>query len=327
MKSYFQNKVSTSGTTFWVVALYAFLIWLLSDGLQQNRWLQLGSLLLTSYLFIELNISNSLIRIRSRMVSSTFLVLYSAFPVLFGSPHSNFLFVCLTAFFLIIFSSYQSPQAKGLYYLAFLLIGLCSMVDIKILFFVPFLWILCATQLQSLSWQTWGTSVVGLLTPYWLFTPLLFRQDYRDLAIAHIDEIKHFSTFFDLSVLTFPQLMTLALIISLSVVSITHLWQKAYEDRIQTRQYYGFFVTLFLLASAFFIIQPALYQLSLPIIIVCASPIIAHFIALTSSKATNLLFITAVILLIVLTIISLFPPLSHWLFHQLNLSWNGLSVF
>jgi hypothetical protein len=261
------------------------------------------------------------------MVSSTFLVLYSAFPVLFGSAHSNFLFVCLTAFFLIIFSSYQNPLAKGYYYTSFLLIGLCSMSDIRTLYLVPFLWVLCATQLQSLSWQTWGASAVGLITPYWLATPLLFRQDYRELAISHIDEIKHFSTFFDLSILTIPQLTTLMLIISLSVASISHLWQKAYEDRIQTRQYYGFFTTLFLLASAFFIIQPALYELSLPLIIVCVSPIIAHFIVLTSSKATNILFIATVILFVILTIFSIFPVLSRWLFHLLNPSWNGLLVF
>lgn len=327
MIRYLQNSIAKSGATPWVVALYTLIIWLLAGGVQHQWWLQLVCLMMTAYLFIELNNSDALIRVRSRMVTSTFLVLYASFPMLFGSLVSHLIYFSLTTFFLITFSTYQNPQARGRMYLAFLLISVCSMADIRLLFLVPFLWLLCATQLQSLSWHTWGTSILGLITPYWLVTPLLFWSDFQQKAVEHFSQIRAFSKPFHLGILGDSQKLTLTLILLLSAISIIHLWQKAYEDRIRTRQIYGFFTWILLLATLWLTVQPILYELLLPVIIVCASPLIAHFFALTNSKPTNILFIVSSVLFLLLTANSLYPTVLPLLFSELTNLWNGLLNF
>ena len=58
-----------------VVALCCLAACLAGDMLTENLWLQLAMLALSALMMVELNNENSLIRVYSRMVSCSFLVM------------------------------------------------------------------------------------------------------------------------------------------------------------------------------------------------------------------------------------------------------------
>lgn len=327
MNKLLQNRIAESETAFFVSALYAVLVWLLAGAIQHHWWLQLGCMAVATYLIMELNNSNTLIRVRSRMVACSFLFITSASPLLFASLRSSLLYVCIITLFRLLFRTYQDPQSEGRMYFAFIFIGLASMVAVHVLYFVPILWLLCATQLQSLNTRTWTTSFLGLLTPYWLATPWLFLKGSLQPAVAHFSQLATFSPAFDFSILPASQLATLVLIALLTLVSMIHFVQKGYEDRIRIRQLFGIFSTGFVLAVLFLVVQPALYETLLPIIFVCASPLIAHFFTLTGTKTTNVLFIATIVITVVLTLGSLFPTATDTLVQLVSSLWSGSSIF
>ena len=139
MKKLLQNKITGSRLTLPVTLCYAIGIWLLGGLIQEQWWIQFGCFMLTAYLMVQLNNTNALIRIYSRMVSVSFLLLSCMACFLFPSLSGNFTQLCIVASYLILFQSYHDKSGAGLTYYGFLCIGLASLTFVHILYFVPFL--------------------------------------------------------------------------------------------------------------------------------------------------------------------------------------------
>ena len=99
---------------------YALAVWLLCGVLSNHWWWQIGCFAVATYLMVQLNNANVLIRIFSRMVSSSFLALSCAACFLFPFLREAVMITCLTAFTLLFFYTYQDKKAVGLTYYAFL---------------------------------------------------------------------------------------------------------------------------------------------------------------------------------------------------------------
>ena len=88
-----QNTVSESRMALPCTAAYAICIWLLAGLLQGNWWIQFAIFAVCTYLMVELNNANALLRIYSRMVSCTFVVLSCLLLMIHGSEKTDLLFV------------------------------------------------------------------------------------------------------------------------------------------------------------------------------------------------------------------------------------------
>ena len=84
------------------VTFYAMAVWLLCGGLTHHWWWQLLCISITTYLMVELNNINALIRIFSRMVSSTFLALLCSACFIFPALPETVMLTCMTAFILLL---------------------------------------------------------------------------------------------------------------------------------------------------------------------------------------------------------------------------------
>ena len=105
---------------------------------------------------------------------------------------------------------------------------------------------------------------------------------------------------FNLYGITDSQKATLGLVILLAIIGTTHYIRKSYLDKIRIRMFYGFFIFMDLAALLFLLLQPQHFNAMLLIMILSTSPLIAHFVALTSTKLTNITFLvlsTATLLL------------------------------
>ena len=164
-----QNKVAESRLALPIVAIYAILVWIATGLLTYQLWGQFICMVVTAVTVMELNNRYALIRIYSRMVSCAFLVLISMANFLFPSLSVGIVCVCLAFFYLIIFHTYQNKNATGVVFHAFLCIGIASLFFIQILYFLPLLWFIMGTLLVSLHKKTFFASIIGILTPYWLW--------------------------------------------------------------------------------------------------------------------------------------------------------------
>jgi hypothetical protein len=301
-----QNKIAENGLSLPVVAVYSFVVWLLAGLLKHLWWPQLACFVLSVYLIIEMSNVNALLRIRSRMVSVSFMVLMGMLSFLFGSLTGGLTLLFTIAATLVLLSTYQNPEAQGRVFYAFLFLGLASMAFVQILFLVPLLWLLMATQLQSLGWRSLIASVIGLLTPYW-FAGIWFIYQYDFTPLTeHFAQLADFRFPADYTAMGIEHWLAYGVTVALVLIGIVSFWHNSYEDKIRIRLLYGFFSWMTTVCLAMVVLQPQHFDPLMRLAVMFASPLLAHFIALTNTRLSNILFIASAVILLLVTAFNLY---------------------
>lgn len=300
-----QNHIAESTLTLPVMGGVSLLVWLLAGLVSREWWAQLACFAATVYVMVELSNTNALLRVRSRMVSGVFMALSCTACFLFGSLTGAIVQLCMVLSLQLLFHTYQSPEAVGRIYYAFLFVGIASLFFPQLLFIVPLLWLLMATQLQAFGWRALTVSLLGLLTPAWLIVSwLIFRSDLT-LVTGWLHQLATFPQPFAVSVLSLQQLAVWGFVVVLGVASIVHFLQRNYEDKTRVRLLYGFLTTLSMVFVIAILLLPGLYDPLMRLAIVCMSPLVAHFFTFTNTRITNIFFLLAVLGVAVLTAYSL----------------------
>lgn len=282
-------------------AVYAMLIWLVCGLFTQQWWMQFACFVLSTYLMVIVNNYHALIRIYSRMVSCSFLVLSCVACHLFPDLKGGFAQFCVVASYLLLFTCYQSKQSSGRMYYAFFFLGLASCTFVQMLFFVPLLWLLVTSHLNAMSWRTFLASLMGLVTPYWIAAPTLFLwKGNMDILTDQFAELINFQGFSEYSINT-STLLTLVLVVALGVTGIVHFVRTSHNDKIRIRQLYGIFIAMTVVSTLFMLLQPQHSHVLLRLLIINASPLIGHFFALTHTKWTNIAFYAIVVVCLIVT--------------------------
>lgn len=301
MKKYIQNKVAESRLGLPVTIVYALGVWLLSGFVQENWWIQFGCFALAVFLMFELNNINALIRIYSRMVSCVFLALLCMPCFLFSSISGAVMMVAVVASTLLLFTTYQDQEAVRASYYCFVFVSIASIPFVHIFFYLPLLWLMMAYQLKSLSLRTFGASIFGLLTPYWFYLCwLVWQKDFTPL-VSHFMALGIFAKPFDFSLLTVNQLVTLAAVVLFAIIGIIHYIRQHHDDKIRIRLLYGIFIWTDLLTMLFLVLQPQHYDFLIRILVINTAPLLAHFVALTHTKLTNIAFFVIVTIILFVT--------------------------
>lgn len=303
-----QNRVSESRLTLPSVSFYAILVWIAGGLTDGQMWIQFACFATSTYLMVELNNSNALIRIYSRMVSCAFLALSCAAGFLFHSMGGAVTELCVIGSYTMLFKSYQDRQSAGWTFYAFLCIGLGSMFQVAVLYYVPVIWLLMALYIRSMSWRTLAASAIGLCAPYWFAGAWLVYDGGTDYMTAHFTQLAQFRQPFDHTALSAHQAVTLLFIIAISITGIVHYYRQSYNDKIRIRMFYYCFIMMDLVSVALVLLQPQHYDLLMRMIIINTSPLIAHFIALTRTRATNAAFYTIAAATLLLTAYNLWMP-------------------
>lgn len=285
-----QNKISESRVTLPVVAVYAALVWAAVGLVPGRLWLQFACFAVSTYLMVELNNANALIRMYSRMVSCAFIVLSCAAPFQFGEVGGAAAEALAIASIATLFGSYQDKQAAGLTFYAFMCLSLGSLFCVHILYYIPVMWLLMAAFIRSISARTMVASVLGVAIPYWFAVPIMAYAGKLDALATHFRPLAEVDGMGDFSPLAACHWATIALVTVAAVTGIIHYRRQCLGDKIRTRMLYNCFVTIFLASAALLAALPRLHDMALRMMTVSASPLIAHFIALTSTKVTNAAF-------------------------------------
>ena len=291
-----------------IAVVIAATIWYLGGVVENRLFLQLGLVACSTLLMVELNNGHALIRIYSRMVSCVFLALTSASTFLFPSLRTWIVALCFVSFFLIIFHAYQDKHSPGWHFYAFLCLGIASTIFAQTFFFVPILWLLTATFLNSASFRTFWASLFGLMLPYWFLLPISAYNGHLDSLRLHFEALVHFQPLFMYDGLDEHRVITFLIVSIFALTGIIHFWRNSFMDKIRTRMFYEVLIVNTLVTMVFIMLQPQHIDTLLGILIVSSSAIIAHFITLTHTRFTNLSFIFMLLLVIFLTVYNLWMP-------------------
>jgi len=304
-----QNRIAESKFALPLTLVYAILVWA-AGGMLVNRqmWVPFGCMVISSYLMMELNNINVLIRIYSRMVSCSFLVLTAMATMTFADMQGAIVQLCVIAFYMSLFQSYQDKESSGWVFYAFFCLGMASLTFIQIVFFVPFLWIMLWRNMMSLSWRTFWASIIGLLAPYWFVGTYYLVVGHPEHLASHVASIASFHPLLDYQMLDEHLVVSLVFVLLLGIIGTIHFLRNSFFDKIRTRMIYYLLITMLCLSVVFAVLQPQHAQVLLRIMTVSTSILIAHFIALTKTRLTNVTFILLIVLSLVITVYNLWIP-------------------
>lgn len=324
-----QNKVATSSFTLPVATVLMVLIWLAGgitytiQGEENSYWQKLhesvsvyitDSLLglicslVAGYLLVELNNSNALIRIRTRLTTTSYIMLLSAMTFLHPFQKGQFIVICMLLSYHILLRSYQQFRPEGYIFFSFLFLSAGSIFFCQLLYLVPFYFLCMGLYFRSLTLKSLFAGLLGSLLPYiGLFTyAYYFKGD-----VYVLPKIWTYLTTFqpvDYSCLNEHQLASFALIVLLSLIGIVHYLRTHFQDKIRIRMTFYFFIVMDVLYILMIALMPQYFNTLVFILLMNSSPLIAHYFALTHTRVTNIVFIVCVVLLMFLTIYNLWIP-------------------
>lgn len=298
---------------------FAIAVWLMSgqlipavpfttDQLMRGAWVQAACFFVSTFLMVELNNGNALIRIYSRTVSSSFIMLSCAGCFMFGSMPGAIIGLCMVAAYILLFHCYQDREAVGWTYYAFLFVGMASLLFMQILYYVPLLWAMMFFQLAALSWRTFYVSLIGLMTPYWFVVPYFVFHNDIATPIAHLRELAAFDFPYDYSQLTVNELLLFAFVVVLAITGTIHYIRKQSADNIRIRLLYACFTQSGIFTTLFLIAQPQHFDILMRLLIINTSPLLAHFVTLTYTRITNIAFYVICGVAALMTLLNLWMP-------------------
>lgn len=300
-----QNRIAESRWALPICAAYTLLICLISGLFSEGIWAQLALTAIATLLMVELNNRNSLIRIYSRMVSCSFLVMTMMTPHKIESIDGCTVSMCFVAFYLELCNAYQDKKATGYVLWAFAAIGVASIVWIQILLFIPVLWVLTATNILAMSLRTFVTSILGVIMPYWFLSAYyIYIGDIMPI-VDHIATIANFEPLFIYKNCSINDFLPLCFIILLAITGSIHFLRTSYKDKIRTRMIYEMFITMSVATIVLILLQPQHANIATHLLIISTAPLIGHFLALTSTKITNIASLAIMATALVITALNL----------------------
>ena len=300
-----QNTVAEGRFTLIFTCIYALIVTLPQTINIENMWIQLILLAVSTLLMMEFNNANALIRIYSRMVSCSFLALSVIDSTLLSSIKGGAFQLFFILFLLFLFRAYQDKKAHGYIYYAFLSLSISSLCFVQVLFIVPFLWVLLFTNVLAGSIKNLSASILGLLTPYWLALGYSLYSNNIDPLFNHFSVLSQFEEPFNMALLSNNSLLILSFLSLLSLTGIIHFLRNSFLDKIKTRMIYEALIALNIIIFVLIVLQPQHYSYLIRLFIITVSPLIAHFVALTRTKITNIAFIVFSLITLIITIYSL----------------------
>lgn len=292
----FRTRIATGSFTLPVAVLVAAAVLCTAAPTGDELWKILAVVAVTTYALIELSNRNALLRVRSRMVSSTYLVILAACPFMAVWSTDLLPAVALVLTYFALFAAYQQPHPAGYAFHAGLFVGIGS------LFYPPMILLevvvvhCLLVQLRALNWRSLLAVVFGAVLPYWFLAGWGIWENRIDTIFVPYLEAFNFGAP-DYAALTLPQMLVAGYVVVLSLCAAVHFTRTAYNDKIRTRMYFYVFLVLEVVLVAALAFQPQCANVLMHMLIVNSAPIIAHHFTLGRGRALNVWFIICLVLL------------------------------
>lgn len=304
----FQNRVAESSLSLPVSAIISILIWFAAGLVSNKLWIPLLLTGFSTYLIAEMNTRNTLLRIRSRMMSCVFLWL-ATMQATIAVRWQTTVIQTLTGLciYILLFCYKDKKEVPSIFCIA-LIISIGSIIWTPFLYFLPIVIFLLCVPLYAISFKAVSAIVMGIILPYWTLIPYFVYKENTDWIKLHIAPLHDASVLFDYSSVKVGHLVCYAILIILMLIGWIHFVRTAYKDKIKTRNLYDVIITLSIFFALIIPIAPAYADYTLTMLAVVVSPLAAHYFSLTNTKLTNIVFIITLIIIAMVSIMAIYTP-------------------
>ena len=304
----FQNRVAESSLSLPVSAIISILIWFAAGLISRKLWIPLLLTGFSTYLIAEMNTRNTLLRIRSRMMSCVFLWL-ATMQATIAVRWQTTVIQTLTGLciYLLLFCYKDKKEVPSIFCIA-LIISIGSIIWTPFLYFLPIVIFLLCVPLYAISFKAVSAIIMGIVLPYWTLIPYFVYKENTDWIKLHFASLHDASVLFDYSSVTVGHLVCYAILIILMLIGWIHFVRTAYKDKIKTRNLYDVIITLSIFFALIIPIAPAYADYTITMLAVAVSPLAAHYFSLTNTKLTNIVFIITLIILAMVSIMAIYTP-------------------
>lgn len=324
-----QNKVAESSATLPTACVLTTILWFLPQATYSLEYLK-GWVIcgITTYIIIETSAKQALLRVRSRIISSLFLLLMAVSVFLHPFSTSSICQLCLIISISYVLRTYEHPKPEVHTLHTYLFIALGSLFWAPMLLLSPVILWNQGIFLRSLSWKGLGAALIGLLTPYFLWATVLtglsifsfFSEPCSEAALfssaAFAPLLQHATAVIAPFYEPFDwqwnmeshriETAAFGFTLLLSLTGFFHYLRKSYDDKIRVRMCHYTFLTLQVILLVWMVVQPAHFMDLYPLWLLCVAPAAGHFIALSRTWLSNAWFIILSILLITLGLLPSF---------------------
>lgn len=313
----FQKHITSSQATLPVVGVMTVVLWFVlpavpisvpfSDAcyglwqyvplfLQESHGTLIVSLLCAAlgvYMLTELNNTNVLLRVSSRVLDSILAVLLTIAVMEHRfQPGSVVMLFSLLSFFPL-FSTYQQPSPL-LSFFVYLLLSLASLVFPKLLWMVPVYWFIQG-YFRAFSLRCFVSSLLALLLPYWVYGCIAILMGAIPIFWTHVVMVADFQRG-DYVGMDIRSVIAFAFVLLLLVSGAIDFYVHQFLDKTRTRILYNAIIMHGVYVVLFLILQPQYFLTIFPLLLIDTAIVFGHFFALTHTRFSHIYMIVLLVL-------------------------------
>lgn len=301
----FQNKVASSTLTLPTVIVYAVVVCLVTGMFTHVVWMSLPAIAASTFCMMEMNNRNILLRIRSRMVSASYLALTLMTGYVLTDVGASMIQLCVVGMTFLLMMTLQDRRSQGIVFYVFVLLGLASLSWVRILWLVPLILVMMVSPLYSMSFRSLSAMILGLLMPYALFGAYRFYLNDYTWWVTKFIPLYDVSAFLEYGSVSVGEICSFFVMIVLILAGTFHFIKYSYEDKIRVRMLYWMQIVMAWFLVTLIALFPLYANHFLPMLCVPAAVLSAHFFAHTSTKISNAFFIVILFLVVIVTVLQL----------------------
>lgn len=311
----FQNHVSESSVTLPLCMVIGTLVWFWNSNTlcleyDLSSIMALLLAMATTYIVMETANAYSLLRIRSRMITTVWVLGIS----LISSTHTlNEGWVAALAIagsYYVMFMAYQQHEAVIHVFHTFLLLAVAVLAIPQFVVFIPLYYWYLLVFLRCLTWRCFWAGAIGLALPLLIVLGWSIATDDYSFIWGRWENLLGTQLFqyegYTLDTLhKEPEVLNIIFFSLLALIGIIHYLRNYYNDKIRTRMYLYIYVMQTMLCFLTIVFMPDQHVSLAPAFLICSSTMIAHFFALTGTLTSNLFFCLTIVVTILLLIINM----------------------
>ena len=312
MRSYrdsLQYKIATGRGTLPVAILLSLALW----GGTAYDWKNVGALVsctFIAYLLIEFNTQFSLIRTRTTLPTSLYLLFYSSLPFLHACGTAAAISPLFLLLLFFLFKSYESPRAPVAVFHTFLCLGCIALLDAYFLYLAPLIYG-CMFYLRTFSIRTFFAGLLGSGLPFWLLIGYGAYQQDLSFLIEIVRSLADLRPI-DYTHLAFNQFVSWAVITLIGLVTGLHTLRASYKEKVQTRVMLHLLIVMEAGVNLLLLLQPHHFNHLMSVLMVITSLPAGYMFSLTFTRYTRLLTVAVLVTWILLCLLNLWMHFYHF---------------
>ncbi len=294
-----RHHITTGKFTLPCTYAFAAALWAFSPTTSQEHWIVFLWMAAITYILYAVYNNVSLIRVRSWLLPSCFIILCAVMPFLHAVSPACFAVTLFLAAQHFLLASYQNihPERNIFHAFLFLVLGAVFMpqtIFLGIAFFFAML-----TFLRAFSLRAFISIFLAILTVtiFSLFTALVlnrmqeFQEHLMTIRDIHFEYVQSWNT---------QQIVNASFLGTLILISILHYGKTNFNDKIRTRMYFYVIILETLVAIGMLLLYPQYFNELIFVLLTQATPLFAHYMVLGKGRLSDFFFFVILLAIAVL---------------------------